>query len=346
MAQPVAFDREAWIPPLAELSSRVVRAAHRTLASGAAPRRPVGQGVADATYAVDAAAELEVERWFEEAARRGPLSLFSEDAGWRHGEPRPGGGWRERGDGDHGGPRLVIDPIDGTRNLMSDLRSGWCALALCPPGTGEPRLADVTVGWLEEIATTRQGVRRRYLARAGAGALRADLDRAGDSLGPETPLRADADRVLDHGYYPYFRYAPDMRPALPEIEGRFFARLASAEGADVRNCWDDQYICSAGQLALLAEGVYRFVADLRPLLAARRGRPTQPSKPYDVAAALLVAREAGCPVVDPADPGGGPVDAPLDAVTPVGFVGFHNETTRACLWPLLAAELHDGEEPS
>ena len=39
---------------------------------------------------------------------------------------------------DHGGPRVVIDPIDGTCHLMNDLRSAWTVIGLAGPGEGQP----------------------------------------------------------------------------------------------------------------------------------------------------------------------------------------------------------------
>ena len=297
---------------------------------------PTGQGVGDTTYSLDRAAEDALNPWFEARARQGPLSLFSEDTGWRHGGPRRGGGMRWLAGFDHGGPRIVVDPVDGTRNLMSDLRSAWTAIGFAPAGPDQPHMRDVTGGLLAEIPDSRGARARVLFASRGAGAYLESHDLAGRALEPAARLSADGEVRFDHGYFPFFRYAPDLRPAIASVEAAFFERLARLEGADVRNCWDDQYIASAGQLALLALGTYRMVVDLRPLMAARLGRSTQPSKPYDVAGAILVAREAGCPVLHPE---GGALDFPLDATTPVAFAGFHGAEAAKRLLPHLLAAL-------
>ncbi len=64
--------------------------------------------------------------------------------------------------------------------------------------------------------------------------------------------------------------------------------------------------------------------------------PSIPTHPYDVAGAIVVAREAGA-VVDAAD--GSTLDFPIDCTTPVSFVAWANAPTRARLAPHLASAL-------
>ena len=102
---------------------------------------------------------------------------------------------------------------------------------------------------------------------------------------------------------------------MAEIEARFFERLARHESADMRSCYDDQYISSGGQLALLALGTYRMSADLRAFLGARDPQiPSVPTHPYDLAGAVLVAREAGAVITGAL---GEELDFPIDCTTPV-----------------------------
>ena len=113
-----------------------VRMTSEASVRGLSPAAQVaGVGAGDVTYGIDEESERVVSLWLEECAREGPLSLFTEDIGWRHAGPDSDGGWRELDDFDHGGPRLIIDPIDGTRPLLGDLRSAWTSIAACPPGT-------------------------------------------------------------------------------------------------------------------------------------------------------------------------------------------------------------------
>lgn len=328
---------ERWRPRLEELCDRV-RAATR--GAGAGVTRPVRAGAGDVTFAPDVRAEDAVSAWLLEVARREPLSLLTEDEGWRHVGPDPtggAGGTRALDGFDHGGPRLVLDPIDGTRNLMADLRPAWTALAYAGPGPGAPSMADVRAGLLSELPVSGAARARRLTGDLSGPRATLEVRDLEDGRPVESrELRADADDRVDHGYFPFFRYLPAQRPALAAIEAAFFERLARLEGADVRSCYDDQYISNAGQLVLLALGTYRFVADLRADLHERAGAPAVTAKPYDVAAAIACARAAGCEVVAP---DGAPLDFPLDATTPVSFVGYANDATMRRLLPHLRAAL-------
>ncbi len=294
--------------------------------------RPRAQGAGDWTFGLDLPSEAVVDRWFRSRGREGPLSVFTEDRGWRHLGPGAHGGQPERLSGfDHGGPRIAIDPIDGTRNLMADLRSAWTAIAFAPPGADIPRLADVALGVVAEIPPTNAARFRMLCAHSSACRLdERSLEEEQETLLGSRTLRVDRDARVQHGYFPFFRYKPDLRPALAELEAAFFARLERLEGADLRSIYDDQYISNAGQLVLLALGTYRMVVDARALVARRLGVTTVTSKPYDVAGAILCARAAGA-VITAADGSG--LDFPLDATTPVDMVGYANEATRTRLEP-------------
>ena len=331
----------AWEAPLRRLcdvlraTTRAALLEARARGTGAELARPAGQGQGDVTFGLDVPAERALDAWLAEAARAGPLSLLTEDAGWRH--RGPGGALPSF---DHGGPRIAVDPIDGTRNLMVELRSAWTVVSFAGPGAGAPRLSDLAGGLLAEIPTRFGALYRVLSAARGGGARYEERDLATGAALHGAPLCADADARVDQGYFPVFRYKPDQRPAIARLEAALFARLAAAEGADTRSIYDDQYISNGGQLALLALGTYRAVFDPRALVAARLGSPTVTSKPYDVAGAILCASEAGA-VITAAD--GGALDFPLDTETPVSFAGYANPGTRARVEPhwlaALAAEL-------
>ena len=328
-----------WEPRLADLARRIREAARGAMreaqATGDLARvtRAVGQGAGDVTFGLDEPAERVLGDWLEEHAREGPLSLMTEDTGWRHRGPSADGGTVEDLPGfDHGGPRIAIDPIDGTRNLMADLRSAWTVVSFCGPGSGQPSLGDVSIGVVGEISDSRAARYRTLVAVRGTGCRMQTRGLEGDMLLDERPVAADEDARVDNGYFPFFSYMHDLRPTLARLQADFFARLARDEGADVRSCYDDQYISNAGQLVLLAQGTYRMIVDAREWAARLAGQRTVTSKPYDLAGAVLCAREAGC-VVTAID--GSELDFPLDTSTPVGFVGFANAATHARTWPHL-----------
>jgi len=298
--------------------------------------RPLRAGAGDVTFGIDQCAEDVLERWLASTARHENISLLTEDTGWLHRGPG-GGGVRELPDFDHGGPRIAIDPIDGTRHLMTDMRSAWSIVSFAPPGNREPRMADLTLGIVSEIPDSRAARWRALSAIRGRGATFHERALDSQALFSERRLDTGADQRADQGYFSFFRYLPAQRPALAAIEARFFERLAEHESADVRACYDDQYISSGGQLALVSLGVYRMCTDLRAFLGARHPEiPSVPTHPYDLAGAVLVAREAGA-VVDGI--GGETLDFPIDCTTPVSFVAWTNAATKRRLEPHFRAAL-------
>jgi fructose-1,6-bisphosphatase/inositol monophosphatase family enzyme len=298
--------------------------------------RAVRQGAGDVTYAVDARVEAAIERWSEACARTQSLSLLTEDTGWRHMGPDGRGGVRALNGFDHGGPRIALDPIDGTRNLMCDLRSAWTVVSFAPPGSAAPRLGEVSWGMVSEIPDSRGARFRRLSARTGSACELEERELGDGRLVRARTLTAGEDARVDHGYFPIFRYSPDQRPALAAIEADFTERLRVHEGANLRHFFDDQYISNAGQLVLLSIGTYRMIADVRGWLATRMGHSTVNSHPYDVAGAIVCARAAGCVVEGPL---GAALDFELDVTTPVDFCGFANPATARRIRPHLEAAM-------
>ncbi|MFT5733569.1 MAG: fructose-1,6-bisphosphatase/inositol monophosphatase family enzyme [Planctomycetota bacterium] len=357
---------DPWRRHLQDLASEIRRPVRQAIASaleasqGQLARldevtQAVGIGAGDITFAIDVVAEEAVDRWLDRRAAEGPISLLTEDAGWRHRGPAQGGGSRELPGFDHGGPRMILDPIDGTRNVMHDLRSAWVVVSFAGPGTGEPRYGDLTYGLISEIPDSRTTEARELDAVLGNGARLRRIDlipgknhaEKHEELRSDDPLRTDAEARLDRGYFPFFAFHPACRADIAGLGYRVFERLLVEHPTiDLSTVFNDQYISSGGQLALLALGTYRAIIDPRTIVGERTGRPSQTAKPYDMAGAALVAIEAGCAVTDPL---GAPLDFPLDATTPVDFAGFHNQATAEAMLPHLRAALAEvtpGDAPT
>jgi hypothetical protein len=135
---------------------------------------------------------------------------------------------------------------------------------------------------------------------------------------------------LEHSFAGMAKFFLPGKPELAALEAELFRRLGC------RHVFDDEYLSTGGQLHELITGRDRFVADLRPLVAPE----AHACHPYDVCTSMLL-QEAGGVVTDP---WGAPLDAPLDTVTPVAWVGYANETLAAWIQPVLA-ELVDGLRP-
>ena len=298
-----------------------------SLAQGADPAageaRIAEEGVSDVTYGIDLPAEAEVESFARPLGEEQPLVLVSEGSGeTRHGgEPAAGGRLL----------RLIVDPIDGTRNLAYDLRSAWILTAAAWDRGPETGSSDIFLAVQSEIPTRDSRTYHLLSATRGGGARmeRRDLD-SGELL-EQRVLTPSVDARLHNGYYVFFKFSPEERVALASLEERFLTRVVREHAIDRRTLCDDQYISNAGQFFLMMTQRYRFLADLRGLVGDRLGLNNFTSKPYDVCCALI-AEEAGIPVTDGA---GQPLEFRLDATSRVSFVAYANRQVRELLEPLL-----------
>ena len=325
------MDGEEILDRLRVLHGRIRDRVLSTLAEGALARGndPVSgeadvaeDGPGDVSFSIDIPAEEEIDRFATEWGRTRPLVVVSEGLGVRrYGRAaRPG----------ETVLRLIADPIDGTRNLMFDMRSGWILTAVAPDRGDDTSLADVEVALQTELPVRGRRTADSLSAIRGQGAQweRVDLDRG--SL-ESRPLRAGGDPRLDRGFYVFFKFSPEDRTVLARMEEDFLGMLVDRHQVDRRTIYDDQYISNAGQLYMLLTHRYRFVADLRGLVGDRLGVDNFTSQPYDLCCALI-AQEAGVPL---GGPRGDALDFPLHISHRCSFVGYANDAVRESLEPIL-----------
>jgi fructose-1,6-bisphosphatase/inositol monophosphatase family enzyme len=296
------------------------RAGDPTLAN-----QPGAWGAGDISYAIDTPAEAAVEAFGEDIARTHPVTIVCEGPGVVE----------HRGAGSGPALRAIIDPVDGTRSLMHDMRSAWALTGIARDRGEATRLSDIEVAVQTELPTTTAAVYHVMTAVRGQGARIARHDVTTGGVIEEGPLIAPRELPLDNGYLVFTRYLAVERPIVADLERRFLDSALAAHGIDPRLIYDDQYLCSAGQLFLVTTGRYRMLADLRGWLRETRGLANFTAKPYDLAA-LLIYREAGVPVLDAA---GDPLDAPLDTETPLSVLAWPNDTLRAAYQPHLRAAM-------
>ena len=270
-----------------------------------------GASVADTIYAIDAVLDDALVPWFEQ--HWPGVELVSEGLDEPvvvgSGEPR----WT-----------VIVDPVDGTRGLMHDKRPAWVLAAAGPHGC---TLRGLTAASMTELPTTKQWASDQLSATRGSGRVvgeRLDV-RTGDRSAITVAPSAATD--LEHGFAQVVKFFPPGKAELSAIEAELFERLG------VRVVFDDEYVCSGGQLHELMTGRDRFVADLRPLVVPS----ALACHPYDICTAMLL-EEAGGVLTDPR---GEPLDAPLDTTSPVAWVGYANPALASRIGPILA-ELVDG----
>jgi fructose-1,6-bisphosphatase/inositol monophosphatase family enzyme len=234
--------------------------------------------------------------------------------------------------------RVVVDPIDGTRGLMYQKRSAWILTGVAPnagPGTS---LADIELSVQTEIPLVKQHLCDTIWAIRGRGA---HGERVNRLTGERSSLALQPSRAgtIAHGFAMVARFFPGAREELAAIDEEIVLGALGPVRPGKAHCFEDQYICSGGQLYELMAGHDRFVADLRPLvepLLARRGLALGICcHPYDLCTELI-ARELGVIVVEPC---GERLHAPLAVEPDVAWVGYANARIRAEVEPLLHAAL-------
>lgn len=310
---------------------RVAVAERLELARSGGDRRlasePGEEGAGDLGYALDAVADAPLEAFVARVGARRPVTLVAEGPGESSAAPE--------GSASAAGVRVLVDPVDGTRPLMLDMRSAWVLTGVAPDRGPTTRLSDVTLAVQTELPTTGAAVYHVLTAERGRGATMARHDVRTGALLDEGPLRVHPEAPLDNGFFSFTRYLPAERPFVWALEQAFLERALPALGLDPRLLYEDQYLCTAGQLFLLATGRYRLLADLRARLAQRTDVAGFSAKPYDLST-LLIFEEAGVVVHDAE---GRPLDAPLDTETALDVVAYGSERVRAAYEPHLRAAL-------
>jgi fructose-1,6-bisphosphatase/inositol monophosphatase family enzyme len=287
----------------------------------------------DTIYAVDCISEEMLVEFFEsEVAGTTPLVLIGEGLPegkvvLPHGSTEEAARWR-----------VIVDPIDGTRGLMYQKRSGWILTGVARNRGDETTLADIELAVQTELPLIKQHLSDTAWAARGRG-VRAE--RVNRFTGESTPitLRPSQASSIEHGYAQVSRFFPGAREELASIDEEIVRGALGPVRQGKAHCFEDQYASSGGQLYELACGHDRFNADLRPLmdanLSARGLALGICCHPYDLCTELI-AREAGVIVTDV---DGGPLRARLAVEPDVAWVGYANEQVRAQIEPLLRAVL-------
>lgn len=313
------------------LRERILRAFEETAAGDLAAVASDAEG--DTIYAVDRIAEQALVALIEqELADHLPLVLIAE--GLPGGQITVPRGARES----EARWRMIVDPIDGTRGLMYQKRSGWILTGVAPNRGAATTLADIEVAVQTEIPLIKQYLADMFWCVRGAGVRGERWNRLNGERRPLAPGPSRA-ATIAHGFATVVRFFPGARDELAALDDEIARAAVGPVAPGKAACFEDQYISSGGQLYELMTGHDRFVADLRPLMRpvlARRGEALGLCcHPYDLAAELI-AREAGVIVTDER---GGPLRAPLCVEAGVAWVGYANARIRAAIEPLLQAAL-------
>ncbi len=234
--------------------------------------------------------------------------------------------------------RIIVDPIDGTRGLMYQKRSAWILTAVAPNKGASTNLQDIELAIQTEIPLVKQHLSDQLWALKGEGVTAVRYNRLTQE---ETPLYLHPSQAttIAHGFAMISRFFPGAREELAAIDEEIVQEALGPVQAGKAHCFEDQYICTGGQLYELMAGHDRFVADIRPLLEkilARRDLALGICcHPYDICTELI-ARELGVIITDER---GRPLSVPLTVTDDVSWVGYANEAIRDQIEPLLQKTL-------
>lgn len=227
---------------------------------------------------------------------------------------------------------LIIDPVDGTRGLMHDKRSAWFIAALAPLADG--RLATITHAVMVELPHSRTHL-SDVLGVSPEGPVLACTDDL--QTGISTPFlpRPSSATELRHGFASVVRFFAGAAEWLGRVHDELLSEVHPCDPTAQQDAFEDQYISNAGQMHALMTGRDRMVADLRPLAAAALGIAVRSAHPYDLLA-LPIAQRLGVVITDGHD---APLDAPLDLISAVSWVGYANANLHARVAPALQRAL-------
>ena len=228
--------------------------------------------------------------------------------------------------------KLIVDPIDGTRSLMYDKRAGWALAALAPQRGRDTNLAHIVVAAMTELPTSKQWRADQLSVVRGAGVFAESVN----VFKPQQrfPLAVRPSRATDfrHGFASLVKFFPEGKALTAQIEEAVWDQLLGRTRAHTPMVFDDQYLCTGGQIYELLTGRDRMIGDLRPLVLSALGFGGMTTcHPYDICTGLLLTEAGG--LLE--KPDGTPLNARLDTTTPVAWVGYANETLARQVRPVL-----------
>lgn len=184
--------------------------------------------------------------------------------------------------------KMIIDPIDGTRNLMYDKRSAWILTGIAPYRGEATTLEDIVVSVMTELPPSRQEISDQLWAIRGEGTqiLRSSsFSKKSTRVIPTPSLATD----FEHGFASICKFFPEGKELLSKWESRLWSHLYPQMKERFPIIFDDQCLSTAGQLYGLIMGQDRMIADLRPQAFRQLGLLDlgMCCHPYDLCTALM-----------------------------------------------------------
>ena len=288
------------------------------------------KGKGDVSYFLDIKAENIITSFFNKAIFDGTITVVSEGIGCKT---------YKKGDFSSAKITIIVDPIDGTREIMYDKRSAWVLTGIIM-NSNNNTLKDIDVAIQTEIPPTKQKYFSYLYAIRKQGAFE-EIWNADDFDMVRKPRKISASKstVLQDGFVSFVNFFPGSKAEIAEITELFFENSIGRVGENNALVFDDQYISTGGQIYLLATGKYRMIVDIRSLLekymASKNKALGLCAHPYDLCTFLL-CQEAGGVI---SRVSGDKFDISLNTDINVDWIGFSNQELfdkyQGLLWDII-----------
>jgi len=212
---------------------------------------------------------------------------------------------------------IIIDPIDGTREIMYDKRSAWILTGIS--FAKDPVINDIEIAIQTEIPISKQNHFSHLFACRGNGAFEEIYDKDTFQLvKSKTLLSSSKSDGFKDGYICFPNPFPGIKETIAKRYEKFYANIFPNKSINDAKVFADEYISTGGHIYLLATGRYRLVADIRDFVQIEKNSLC--CHPYDLCT-VLIAIEAGCKIVNLDNES---INYPLDVVTNCNWIGFAN----------------------
>lgn len=279
----------------------------------------------DISYAIDIKAEEIINNFFSNTEISGGCIIVAEGIGEKE-FPSKNGTIKYK---------IIIDPIDGTREIMYDKRSAWILTGVALNKGPNTILEDIFLSIQTEIPIQKQKYFSFVFAEKNNGAYE-EIYNINDFVlvNKRTKLFSSKTETLQHGYAVFVNFFPGMKKAISELEDFFFKEVLNNINKNDALIFSDQYLSTGGQIYLLASRRYRMVIDLRHLfdLFYKDRSIGLCCHPYDLCT-FLIAVEAGC-IIRNAD--SYKLESRLETNLDIDWIGFANKKLEKKYWRIIS----------
>ncbi len=284
----------------------------------------VGEQAGDTIFAIDRISEEVLLSHFAQLGQDWSFVLIAEGLGEDGTRVFPAGTEPEQAE-----LRILVDPIDGTRGVMYQKRSAWILTGVAPNRGPLTNLADIELAVQTEVPLVKQHLSDSFWAIRGQGVGGERFNRlTGEAH--SLSARPSQAQTIAQGYGNIARFFPGGRAELAALDDAIIEQVLGPTQPGKVLAFEDQYICSGGQLYELLMGHDRWLADLRPLIPALQ-RSGLCCHPYDLCTELI-AREAGLIITDEHEQR---LHTPLDVTTDTAWMGYANRAIYQQVAPVL-----------